>query len=108
MTLQQTGKLDKGWGYEIVWSNNDNYCGKLLVFDTAGSKTSMVFHKQHRKSWFVNAGKFKLTYCDTTTAEYKQLELIEGATFELLELQPHQLEALVDNSIIFEVVMPIM
>ena len=61
MELQKTGKIDKGWGYEIVWANNDKYCGKLLIFENIGAKTSLVFHKEKRKSWFVNAGKFKIT-----------------------------------------------
>jgi hypothetical protein len=61
------GKIDKGWGYEIVWANNDKYCGKILVFEKAGAKTSLVLHKEKSKSWFVNAGKFKLTFIDPAT-----------------------------------------
>jgi streptogramin lyase len=103
MTLQQIGKNDKGWGFEIVFANNDKYCGKLLVFDRAGAKTSLVFHKEKAKSWFVNAGKFKISYIDVATGEMKQSELGEGQTADFGQLGPHQLEALVANSIIFEV-----
>jgi len=106
MNLQTLGKVDKGWGYEIVWSNNENYCGKLLVFERAGAKTSLVFHKQKRKSWFVNAGKFKVTYIDVATGELKSAELGEGQTAEFAELGPHQIESLVANSVIFEVGTP--
>jgi streptogramin lyase len=103
MTLQTLGKVDKGWGFELVFANNDKYCGKLLVFDRAGAKTSLVFHKEKAKSWFVNAGKFKITYIDVATGEVKQSELGEGQTADFGQLGPHQIEALVDNSIIFEV-----
>ena len=103
MTLQQLGKVDKGWGYEIVWANNEKYSGKLLVFEQAGAKTSLVLHKDRRKSWFVNAGKFKVTFVDVANGEMKTAELNEGQTVDLLELSPHQLEALLPNSIIFEV-----
>jgi len=103
MTLQHTGKVDKGWGFEIVWSNNEQYCGKLLVFDKVGSKTSLVFHKDKQKSWFVNAGKFKVTYIDTQTGEVKEAILEEGKTADFGALGPHQIEALVANSVIFEV-----
>ena len=103
MTLQQIGKNDKGWGFEIVFANNDKYCGKLLVFDRAGAKTSLVFHKEKAKSWFVNAGKFKISYIDVATGEMKQSELGEGQTADFGQLGPHQIEALVDNSMIFEV-----
>ena len=103
MTLQNTGKVDKGWGFELVFANNDKYCGKLLVFDQAGAKTSLVFHKEKAKSWFVNAGRFKISCIDVATGELKQSELSEGQTADLGQLGPHQIEALVANSIIFEV-----
>jgi mannose-6-phosphate isomerase-like protein (cupin superfamily) len=103
MTLQQTGKNDKGWGFEIVFANNDKYCGKLLVFEKAGAKTSLVFHKEKAKSWFINAGRFKVTFIDVATGEIKQSELSEGQTADFGPLGPHQIEALVDNSMIFEV-----
>jgi hypothetical protein len=103
MNLQQLGKIDKGWGFEIIFANNDKYCGKLLVFERTGAKTSLVFHKEKRKSWFVNAGKFKVTYIDVATGESKEAVLEEGKTADFAELGPHQVEALVPNSIIFEV-----
>jgi hypothetical protein len=103
MTLQTLGKVDKGWGFELVFANNDKYCGKLLVFDRVGAKTSLVFHKEKAKSWFVNAGKFKISYIDVSTGEMKQSEISEGQTADFGQLGPHQVEALVANSIIFEV-----
>ena len=103
MNLQQLGKIDKGWGFEIIFANNDKYWGKLLVFERAGAKTSLVFHKEKRKSWFVNAGKFKVKYIDVATGEVKEAILEEGKTADFAELGPHQIEALVPNSIIFEV-----
>jgi mannose-6-phosphate isomerase-like protein (cupin superfamily) len=103
MNLQQLGKVDKGWGFEIVWANNDKYSGKLLVFDRVGAKTSMVFHKDKAKSWFVNAGKFKITFIDVTTGDVKEAVVEEGKTIDFGPLGPHQVEALVAGSIIFEV-----
>ena len=103
MNLQTIGQVKKGWGFEIIFANNDKYCGKLLVFERVGAKTSLVFHKEKVKSWFVNAGKFKVTYVDVATGEMKQSELNEGQTADFAQLGPHQVEALVANSIIFEV-----
>jgi hypothetical protein len=97
------GKVDKGWGFEIVWANNDQYSGKLLIFEREGAKTSMMLHKKRRKTWFVNAGKFKLTYIDVVTGAVQESILEEGGTVNFGELSPHQVEALVAGSIIFEV-----
>ena len=103
MNLQTLGKVDKGWGFELVFANNDKYCGKLLVFERAGAKTSMVIHKEKAKSWFVNAGKFKVKFIDVATGEVKEAVLEEGQTADFGQLGPHQVESLVANSIIFEV-----
>ena len=101
--MTPTGKIDKGWGFEIVFANNDKYCGKILVFERAGAKTSLVLHKEKRKSWFVNAGKFKLTYIDPTNGNMNHSVIEEGKTIDVAELSAHQLEALEPNSMIFEV-----
>ncbi len=103
MNLQSQGQIKKGWGFELVWTNNDKYCGKLLVFERAGAKTSLVFHKEKSKSWFINAGKFKITFVDVATGEMKEAILEEGKTVDFGPLSPHQVEALVANSIILEV-----
>ena len=103
MNLQTLGKVDKGWGFELVFANNDKYCGKLLIFERAGAKTSLVFHKEKAKSWFVNAGKFKIKFIDVSTGEMKEAVLEEGQTADFGQLGPHQIESLMPNSIIFEV-----
>ena len=103
MNQQPLGQVKKGWGFEIVWANNDKYSGKLLVLDRAGAKTSLVFHKDRKKSWFVNAGRFKVTFIDVSTGEMKEVQLEEGKTVDFGELSPHQVEALEANSVIIEV-----
>lgn len=103
MKINSNGKVEKGWGYEIIWGSTDKYCGKILVFDKVGSKMSMHFHKDKDETWFVNAGKFRLTWIDTETATFHEGTLEEGAVWRNPPLQPHQLEALEAGSMIFEV-----
>jgi quercetin dioxygenase-like cupin family protein len=97
------GKVDKGWGFEIVFSNTEKYCGKILVFHKKGSKTSMIMHKEKDKSWFVNSGQFRVLLIDTQTSQLQEKILNEGDVCRCLPMKPHQLEALVDGSMIFEV-----
>jgi mannose-6-phosphate isomerase-like protein (cupin superfamily) len=106
MTQRLEGKVEKGWGYEIIWATNDKYAGKILVFTRAGSKMSMHFHKEKDETWFINAGSFKLVYCDTTTATYLEKVLKEGDVWRNPPMMPHQLIALEDNSMLFEVSTP--
>lgn len=106
MTQRLHGKVEKGWGYEIIWATNDQYCGKIMVFSKAGSKMSMHFHKVKDESWFVNSGQFKLIWLDTKTAKYHEQLLKEGDVWRNAPLVPHQLIALQDESMIFEVSTP--
>ena len=64
MNISSTGKIDKDWGYEIVWASNQFYCGKILVFEKAGAETTVVIHKDRKKSWFINAGRFQIIFTD--------------------------------------------
>lgn len=106
MTERQQGLVKKGWGYEIIWATNDKYCGKIMVFEKVGAKFSMHFHREKDETWFINSGKFLLRWIDTKDASLNEKVLVEGETWHNPPLQPHQLEALVANSMIFEVSSP--
>lgn len=93
------GLVKKGWGYELIWATNDKYCGKLMVFEQAGRKFSMHFHKEKDETWFVNSGRFLVKWIDTKDASLKQQELKEGDTWHNPPLQPHQLITVVPGTI---------
>ena len=38
-------KVEKPWGYELIWALTDVYCGKLL-FVRAGHSLSLQFHRR--------------------------------------------------------------
>ena len=97
------GKVEKGWGYELIFATNDQYCGKILYFTKKGAKFSMHFHKEKDETWFINNGKFLLRYVDTEKAVMYTKELGPGDVWHNPPLMPHQLEALEDNSSLTEV-----
>ena len=101
-----SGAIKKGWGYELIFATNDLYCGKIIVFDKAGAKTSMNIHKEKDKTWFINSGSFLLRTIETKSATLITKELKEGDAWHTPALVPHQLEALEDNSSITEVSTP--
>ena len=100
------GHVKKGWGYELIWATNDKYCGKIMVFEKGGAKVSMHFHHEKDETWFVNSGKFKVRWIDTSNATMFEKELKEGDTWHNPPLQPHQLEALEPMSSVTEVSTP--
>ncbi len=103
MTERLEGKIEKGWGYELIWATNEKYCGKIMVFEKVGSKFSLHFHKEKDESWFVNNGKFLLRWIDTKTSKIYEQELTQGMTWHNPPLQPHQLVCMEAGSSVTEV-----
>ena len=88
--MRLTGLVEKGWGSETIWATNDNYCGKLLNFES-GSKFSMHFHSIKDETWYVLSGKFKVITIDTSNAKHITTILTTGDVWHNPPLLPHQL-----------------
>ena len=52
-------KVEKPWGYELIWAVTEVYCGKVL-FVKAGHSLSLQFHREKDESWLVQSGRAKL------------------------------------------------
>lgn len=96
-------RVEKIWGYELWIHNDSQYCGKLLVFETAYSKFSMHYHMIKNETWYIQSGSFTFDYIDTETAKKHTKVLRTGDSIYIPAGLPHQLTALDDNSIVFEV-----
>ena len=101
--MKASGANQTNYGYELLWASDEKYSGKILAFDKAGACTDMFFHKEKRKSIFVNNGQIKLRWIDTQTGLVHETVLNEGQTANIIELQPHQFEAMTDNASLTEV-----
>lgn len=93
--------VPKGWGHEIIFVNNKNYCGKILHFKKA-SKFSMHFHMKKQETWFVQSGRFEFHWIDTTDASIHTEILEEGDVITNFPGEPHQIHCLIEGDI-FEV-----
>ena len=93
--------VQKGWGNEVIFANNEKYCGKLLNFKS-GSKFSMHYHIAKDETWYVAKGTFVLYWIDPKTAEQHSETIGVGDVIRNYPGHPHQLEALEDSTI-FEV-----
>ena len=94
-------KVPKGWGHEVIFVNNELYCGKLLHFKK-GCKFSMHYHMIKDETWYVSEGEFIYRWIDTESAETKETILKVGDSVRQFPGMPHQLEALTDG-VVFEV-----
>jgi mannose-6-phosphate isomerase-like protein (cupin superfamily) len=96
-----TGKVEKGWGHEVIIVNNDLYCGKILHFNK-GAKFSMHFHLKKKETWYVASGSFLFRWINTRNADVIEETLGVGDTITNEVGEPHQIIALEEGDI-FEV-----
>lgn len=52
-------RVEKPWGYEIIWAETDRYVGKLLHI-RAGHKLSRQYHVRKDETFFVQDGEMVL------------------------------------------------
>jgi mannose-6-phosphate isomerase-like protein (cupin superfamily) len=93
--------VDKNWGKEIVFVNNELYCGKILVFKR-GFKFSLHYHVIKQETWYVQSGSFIFNWIDTEHGKTHTMELFKGDSVTIPRGMPHQLHAITDGEI-FEV-----
>ena len=93
--------VPKGWGIEIIFVNNNEYCGKILCFNK-GKAFSMHYHLKKKETWYVNKGKFILHWIETENGTLHTEYLNVGDVITNERGEAHQLIALEDSEV-FEV-----
>jgi mannose-6-phosphate isomerase-like protein (cupin superfamily) len=52
-------RIEKPWGYELLWSHTDHYAGKIIHID-AGKRLSLQYHDHKHESVLVIRGTLLL------------------------------------------------
>ena len=97
-------RVDKPWGYELIWAKTDRYAGKIL-FVRAGKALSLQFHRAKDESWYVLEGRAELELGRTGEAVTKTELIAAGAAFHFEPGTVHRVRA-VDDTTILEVSTP--
>ena len=97
-------KVDKPWGYELIWAEAEAYVGKVL-FVRAGEALSLQFHNQKDESWYVLEGRAELELSSPGEAVPSSEVVGAGEAFRLRPGTVHRVHA-VDDTTILEVSTP--
>jgi mannose-6-phosphate isomerase-like protein (cupin superfamily) len=92
-------KVEKPWGYELIWAEADDYVGKVL-FIKAGESLSLQFHRVKDESWLVQSGRAKLELGSAGDAVLKEEVIAAGASFRFRPGTVHRVTALEDTTIL--------
>jgi mannose-6-phosphate isomerase-like protein (cupin superfamily) len=92
-------RVDKPWGYELVFALTETYCGKIL-FVRAGQALSLQYHEVKDEAWYVESGTASL---ELGTVGNGALETVELHAGDALRFRPgtiHRVTAVEDTTIV--------
>jgi mannose-6-phosphate isomerase-like protein (cupin superfamily) len=97
-------RVEKPWGYELIWALTDVYCGKIL-FVRAGEALSLQYHESKDESWYVREGRAELELASAGGGDRRRLEIGPGDCFRFRPGTVHRVRAL-EDTLILEVSTP--
>ena len=96
-------RVEKPWGYELIWAHTDRYVGKLLVVET-GKRLSLQLHREKDESIYIAAGKIRL-HLENDDGEITAREMGPGDYSRVPAGRRHRYEA-IERAEILEVSTP--
>jgi mannose-6-phosphate isomerase len=97
-------RVEKPWGYELIWALSEAYAGKLLSVN-AGQELSLQFHKKKDESWYVLEGRAELELAAAGEKTTSTEVVTPGAAFRITPGTVHRIRAL-EQTVIIEVSTP--
>jgi mannose-6-phosphate isomerase-like protein (cupin superfamily) len=92
-------RVEKPWGWELIWALAERYCGKVL-FVRAGESLSLQFHREKDESWLVQSGRARLELGAAGEKALKEEVIAPGAAFRFRPGTVHRVTALEDTTIL--------
>ena len=100
--LSQVRRVDKPWGYELIWARTGDYVGKIL-FIRKGHKLSLQYHNVKEETILLHAGSMIFTAEENGSLVQKRLA--PGDSHHIPPGMKHRMEA-VEDCTVFEVSTP--
>jgi mannose-6-phosphate isomerase len=97
-------RVEKPWGYELIWALSEIYCGKIL-FVRGGQALSLQYHELKDESWYVQEGRAELELAAVGGGERQLREIVPGDCLRLRPRTLHRVRAL-EDTLILEVSTP--
>jgi mannose-6-phosphate isomerase len=96
-------RVEKPWGWELIWALSEQYCGKVL-FVKAGESLSLQYHEVKDESWYVQEGRAALELGEVG-GPLEPVEITAGDCFRFRPRTVHRVTAL-EDTLVLEVSTP--
>jgi len=90
-------RVEKPWGYELIWAETDNYVGKILHINK-GHKLSRQFHNHKEETFLIQSGEMTLEV--GRDENMIPINMRIGDTFHCLPGTIHRMVAVSDVDVI--------
>jgi mannose-6-phosphate isomerase-like protein (cupin superfamily) len=90
-------RVEKPWGYEIIWAETERYVGKILHIN-AGAKLSRQYHVKKDETFMVQTGEMDLEVGDGP--ERRTLRMRQHQSFHCPPRTVHRMIAVTDVDVI--------
>jgi len=87
-------RVEKPWGYELIWAQTDVYVGKVLHIN-AGEALSLQYHEVKDETIFLFSGKMRF-WAGPSLEALEEVSLEAGEAFRVLPETIHRMQALTD------------
>jgi mannose-6-phosphate isomerase len=94
-------RVEKPWGYEVIWASSPHYCGKEL-FVRQGHALSLQFHREKDETLYVQRGRVEFTIGEAGNATPGTEIVGPGHSFRIRPGTVHRMKAL-EDSLLLEV-----
>ncbi len=101
--LKEVEKVDKPWGYELIFAHTDRYAGKILHVD-AGQALSLQYHEKKDETLFLLEGEYQLVVEEK--GELVERRIVAGDSYHIPVGTRHRMVAGPDGCDILEVSTP--
>ena len=91
-------KIEKPWGYELLWAHTPKYVGKI-IFVKKGHRLSLQYHEHKDETMYVYSGKARIEISGEQSAPVSTV-FEPGQTIRLVPFTRHRVEALEDTTIL--------
>jgi mannose-6-phosphate isomerase len=94
-----TRRVEKPWGYELIWAESEFYVGKIL-FLRAGQALSLQFHKVKDETVYVHEGKVQWEIGESGAAMLDREVVGPGTAFRIRPGTIHRMTAIEDTTML--------
>jgi mannose-6-phosphate isomerase-like protein (cupin superfamily) len=94
----QPERVEKPWGYELIWARTDRYVGKILHVD-AGHALSLQYHEKKDETIHLLTGRMRF-WAGPSAEALDEIELLAGQSFRVTPGTVHRMEAVTDIDIL--------